>query len=71
LSGLRDDTPARRSARTGGSGTVVIRWTSQEGEGHDALFAQGLDNPLWVAHLSHPDGYDGPTSRTIPIIYSV
>jgi hypothetical protein len=22
-------------------------------EGHDALFAQGLDNPLWVAHMPH------------------
>jgi len=28
------------------------------GEGHDALFAQGLDNPLWVAHMTHPTGYD-------------
>ena len=28
------------------------------GEGHDALFAQGLDNPLWVAHMTHPTDYD-------------
>jgi len=37
------------------------------GEGHDALFAQGLDNPLWVAHMTHPTDYDydGPPSTYI------
>ena len=28
------------------------------GEGHDVLFAQDLDNPLWVAHMPHPTNYD-------------
>ena len=28
------------------------------GEGNDALFSQGLDNPLWVAHMTHPTDYD-------------
>jgi len=27
-------------------------------EGHGVLFAQDLDNPLWVAHMTPPTGYD-------------
>ena len=64
LSGLRNHHPARRSARTGSGGSIVIR-QSPTGEGHDALFAQGLDNPRWVAHMTHPADYDGPPSPTI------
>ena len=36
---------------------MLIIGTESRG-GHDALFAQGLDNPLWVAHMTHPTGYD-------------
>src|SRR5258708_3686358 len=42
LSGLRDGHPARRSARTGGRGTVVIHWPVGWRDGHDAPVRTGL-----------------------------
>ena len=48
----------------------MIHWPVGWGDGHDALFAQGLDNPLWVAHMPHPTDYDydGPPHANYPAI---
>jgi hypothetical protein len=37
------------------------------GEGHDVLFSQDLDNPGWVAHISHPADYDYDGLRHLTI----
>jgi hypothetical protein len=62
LSGLRHRHPARRSAWTGGDHHILIGEAAATGDGHDALFAQGLDNPCGGSPHDHTRYYDdGPS----------
>jgi hypothetical protein len=62
LSGLRHRHPARRSACIGGDDPILISDAVASGDGHDALLAQGLDNPCGGSPHDHTRHYDdGPS----------
>jgi hypothetical protein len=62
LSGLRHRHPARRPTWTGGDNRILISQVVASGDGHDALFAQGLDNPCGGSPHDHTGHYDdGPS----------
>ena len=69
LSGLRHRHPARRSARTGRRWHHRDPLARRRGDGHDALFAQGLDNPCGGSPHDHTRHYDdgpsGPETRVL------